>query len=115
MTFALGSLRHVVDFCPERMVDRLSGILMERLPQKLRTEVAPSDPCGLPTAFHHGGHPGVAEQVLHRWPALSDRAQGGRQTCRIDWPSPRQRGKQGIVLMRATQLLNLMIKLTDGL
>src|SRR5918995_4219808 len=97
------------------MVDGLSGIRMERLPQERRTEVAPSDPGRLPTAFHHGGHTGAAEPLIYRGPPVSYSAHSRREACSVDGAGARQRSKQVIILMRATQLLNLVIKRTDGL
>src|SRR2546422_1246945 len=114
MTFAWGSLRHVVGSRAEGVLDRLSGILMERLPQELRTAIAPSDPGRLPTAFDHRCHPGEAEPFIRCGPSVAVRAHSCREACRIDGTSARQRGTQVIVLRRATQLLNLVVQRTDS-
>jgi hypothetical protein len=114
MTFASGALRHGVGSGPEGVLDSLSGILMERLPQALRTEIAPSDPGRLPTAFDHRRYPGEAESFINCGPSVSVRAHSCREACRIDSTSARQCGKQVIVLRRATQLRNLVVKGTDS-
>jgi hypothetical protein len=97
------------------MMDGLSSILMKGLPQELWTEVAPSDPCRLATALTHRGHTGEAEPRINRWPPVSDSAHSRREACGIDGAGARPRGKQVIILRRATPLLTRVIKRTDGL
>jgi hypothetical protein len=95
MTFAPGPLRHVVGFGPEGMVDGLSSIFMERLPQELRTEVAPADSCRLSTALKHGGYTGEAEQLINCSPPLSYSAHGCREACSIDGAGARAARQTG--------------------
>lgn len=115
MAFAPGALRPIVSFGPERIMDGLSSVLMARLAQELWTAVAPSDPGRLATALQYGAHTGEAEQIITWCPPVSYRAHSRREACSVDGAGARQRGEQAIILMRATQLLNLVIERTDGL
>jgi hypothetical protein len=114
LTFASGAVRPGGGSRPEGVLERLSGIRLARLPQERRPAIAPAEPARLPPAFDPRRYPAAAAQFINCGPSVAVRAQSGREACRLDGTSARQRGQQGRVLRRATQRLNLVGKRPDS-
>ena len=77
MFFTLFDQLVIVGLGPEGVADRLIGILLEALSQKLWAGVAPMDPRRVSTAFGHRSHTAVHLELLSGIIAGAIRTEGG--------------------------------------
>ena len=109
MTFAAGSLRRVISFGPERMLDRFTSVLDEGLTEEFRAEVAPPDPLLFTAALDDRCDAGEAQQIVDARPSVAVCAQCGQQPRTVNCAGAWKRIEDKIVSMCLAERFDLSI------
>ena len=113
MTFATFALRRVVSFGPEGMLDRLSGVLDERLTKEFGAEVPPPDPRLFTASLDDRCDAGEAQQIIDARPAAAVCTQCGQQPRTVNRAGARKRIEDKVVSMCLAERFDLSVKLRD--